>query len=174
MKKIELKNKFIFYFLLFAIFVNINAIKDLKSIKNMFSQTYDAKVGENTLKIALFIKKNFDENVLIATQGAGVLPYFSDKKYYIDLLGKNDKYIARSNIIKFSSPYQVIISAPGHIKYNQEYSIISKKPDIIVHHIHDGKIENYLIKNYVEIDKPGFKDVWVKKEIFYKNNKWVF
>lgn len=174
MEKIEIKNKFIFYFLLLAIFINMNAIKDLKSIKNLFSQTYDAAVGSNTLKIALFIKKNFDENVLIATQGAGVLPYFSDKKYYIDLLGKNDKYIARSNIIKFSSPYQVIISAPGHIKYNQEYSIISKKPDIIVHHIHDGKIEDYLIQNYVEIDKKGFKDVWIKKEIFYKNNNWVF
>ena len=143
------------------IFINLNMLMSKpQSLGKYFLPTVETLDSENTLKIALKLKP-MPHNLVIATQGAGVLPYFSEQPHYIDLHGKCDKVIAHGEITGVHSLWDVFTTAPGHIKYNQAYSIIQLQPDIIVHPINDGMIDWYLKKNYEEL----YKDTWIKKGI---------
>jgi hypothetical protein len=61
-------------------------------------------------------------NALIAVTAAGVVPYFLPDHRFHDLLGKNDRHIAR--LAAHAGP-------PGHNKWDYEYSL-SLKPEVIV------------------------------------------
>jgi hypothetical protein len=61
---------------------------------------------------------------VLAVTSAGAIPYFADRTS-IDLLGKSDRFIARSapRLPRF---------VPGHNKWDLQYSIGALKPDVIV------------------------------------------
>lgn len=161
MNNLNIYNKYAKALIVILMFINLNMLMcKPKSFGMYFLPTPQTKSLINTLDIALALK-SVPDNTVIATQGAGVLPYFSDKKYYIDLHGKCDKVIAHGKITAINSLYDVFITAPGHVKYNQEYSIKQLKPDIIVHPINDGKIDSYLNENYIEF----MKDTWKLKNL---------
>ena len=61
---------------------------------------------------------------------AGALPYFTDRTY-IDLLGKNDKVIARLAPRASIDPKGKISFTPGHSKWSYAYSIGELKPDLV-------------------------------------------
>ena len=48
------------------------------------------------------------------------------------MLGKTDKFIANEKMRQGKGLEKLVYFYPGHLKYNYEYSIRQKKPDIIV------------------------------------------
>jgi hypothetical protein len=74
------------------------------------------------VKIGLHIQANTDPRAVIAVHAAGQIPYFSERTT-IDLLGKNDPLIAKGP--------PATSFAPGHNKWNYEYSILQFQPDVI-------------------------------------------
>ncbi|HEY2981343.1 MAG TPA: hypothetical protein VGJ22_09205 [Anaerolineales bacterium] len=73
-------------------------------------------------KLGLHIQAHTDPRAVIAVHAAGQIPYFADRTS-IDLLGKNDPVIAKGP--------PATGFAPGHNKWNYEYSILQLKPDVI-------------------------------------------
>jgi hypothetical protein len=60
---------------------------------------------------------------------AGTVPYFSGRPA-IDMLGKNDRYIARQAVAL--PPPSVREFRPGHMKFDFAHSIREGQPDVIV------------------------------------------
>ena len=86
-------------------------------------------------KLGLHINKNTRANAVIAVHAAGQIPYYSNRNT-IDLLGKNDSYVAKlPPTTKFR---------PGHNKWNYPYSIGKLQPDLIADEW--GKSRHYLNK----------------------------
>jgi len=74
------------------------------------------------VKLGLHIKEHTDPRAVIAVHAAGQIPYFSERMT-IDLLGKSDPFIAKG------APATDF--APGHNKWNYNYSILQLRPDLI-------------------------------------------
>lgn len=74
-------------------------------------------------KLGIALRTRVDPRTTIATAWAGAVPYFSDLQT-VDLLGKNDRYIAR---LPSREPF-----IPGHNKWDYSYSLGQRRPDIIV------------------------------------------
>jgi arabinofuranosyltransferase len=86
-----------------------------------------AFVGQS---VGLYINDHWPKGSLIALNTAGSTPYFADKNTYIDMLGLNDRHIARRDI----SPADVRLpwqSVPGHRKGDGEY-VLDRQPDYII------------------------------------------
>ena len=94
------------------------------------------------IQLGLSINKISNKNAIVAEVAAGVIPYFFDHKY-IDLLGKNDKFIAKGKMRQFEKnkdlfKYNNVLNSkytffyPGHLKWDYSYSLGKFKPDIIV------------------------------------------
>jgi hypothetical protein len=68
-------------------------------------------------------KSHLADGSLIGVCWAGVVPYFmSDQKFH-DVLGKSDRYIAHT---------QSKWGAPGHSKWDFDYSLNTVKPDVLI------------------------------------------
>ena len=65
----------------------------------------------------------------IAVVTAGIIPYFSERPA-IDLLGKNDKVVARGPM-HIPQALRSIDLRPGHMKWNYAHSLATLKPDIV-------------------------------------------
>lgn len=79
---------------------------------------------EGNIEIALLLRQNTHTASKVAGFWAGSVFYFSER-YGIDLLGKNDRYIARLPAASDSN-------APGHNKFDFDYSLGILKPDFLV------------------------------------------
>lgn len=84
----------------------------------MYVENYDWP----RIRLGLLVREATAENAVIATFGAGTMPYFAHRQA-IDLLGKCDRVVARS------APRAGFI--PGHNKWNYEWSIAQLKPDVV-------------------------------------------
>jgi hypothetical protein len=78
-------------------------------------------------RLGLHIQAHTDPGAVVAVHAAGQIPYFAERSV-IDLLGKNDPVIARGAP---AGPF-----APGHNKWNYEYSILELRPDVIADNFH--------------------------------------
>lgn len=74
-------------------------------------------------RLGMLIDKATPENLRVAVVAAGATPYFSHRPSE-DLLGKNDKVIAKKE------PAGVF--SPGHDKWDYKYSLGERGPDLIV------------------------------------------
>jgi arabinofuranosyltransferase len=98
----------------------------------MSPTTYDVNILR--LKQANCLNSITKPHAKIAIAAAGLIPYFNLDRYFIDILGKTEKTIARmpaindnrsKNIFKESLLFQ-----PGHMKWNYPYLIKTYKPDV--------------------------------------------
>ena len=112
--------------------VNFNSLLDTGSLKYLFLQGVPLFVdgNERNTTIGLYVKAITEEDAKVAVVGAGAIPYYSDR-LSIDLLGKNDKLIARGEM-KPTGGTSPLDFRPGHSKWNYEYSIGDQRPDVIV------------------------------------------
>ena len=87
--------------------------------------------GENQqdVALALHIRRLTDPNAAIAVMRAGTVPYFSGRPG-VDMLGKNDRYIARHAAAVSSA--SVHDFRPGHMKFDFAHSIGDGQPDVII------------------------------------------
>jgi hypothetical protein len=74
------------------------------------------------VKLGLHIKDYTNPSAVIAVHAAGQIPYFSER-ITIDLLGKSDPVIAKGP--------PAADFAPGHNKWNYNYSILQLRPDLV-------------------------------------------
>lgn len=77
----------------------------------------------NYTRLGLLLRSATAENFRIAVAAAGATPYFAQRPTE-DLLGKNDRHIAKLE------PRGVF--SPGHDKWDYEYSLGKQKSDLIV------------------------------------------
>jgi arabinofuranosyltransferase len=79
------------------------------------------------VRLGLHIQAHTDPGAVVAVHAAGQIPYFADRTV-VDLLGKNDPIIAKGP--------PATGFAPGHNKWNYEYSILQLQPDVIADNFH--------------------------------------
>jgi hypothetical protein len=98
----------------------------------------------------------------VEVAASGSVPFFLNR-YYVDLLGKNDKVIAHEPMhqhVKFSSLFADYTSFyPGHMKWDYPYTLRTYRPDIFVevYQYQGDNNERYLAKNYQKwISSDGF------------------
>lgn len=81
-----------------------------------------AAVGE-------YMESHWAPHSLVALNTAGAPPYFAPSLQFIDMLGLNDKVIARTRVPKFTLMIQRTL--PGHAKGNGAY-VLARQPDYII------------------------------------------
>ena len=82
-------------------------------------------------EIGLTVGKITNAQAHVAVITAGVIPYLSNR-YTIDVLGKNDKRVARGKMhIKYNLDALEYDYRPGHNKWDAAYSIGELKPDVV-------------------------------------------
>ena len=101
------------------------------------------KTDITRVELGLHIKQYTSPQAVIAVHAAGQIPYYSERTT-IDLLGKSDAVIAKGPL--------ATSFAPGHDKWNYEYSILQLKPDVIADRF--GQLHNFLsgVKEYKELN----------------------
>lgn len=146
---------------------NFNSYEYLRG-EILIEKTFTEKDNRNQTRLALDAKEIMKKDAVAAVAVAGTLPYFLERNC-IDLLGKNDKAIARMNVMHDSSD-SFLTYNPGHEKWNYSYSIGKLKPDIILH-LWNNPISAlaYLSKDYIAYELDGNK-VFIKRES--KNIRW--
>ncbi len=121
------------YFVMTGIFlVNFNCLHGTRSLVNLKGPVEELPFTRSRLDAALYLKENTAKNDTIAVFAGGIIPYFSDKRYFIDFLGKNDKYIARVDMMEINSFFELVIALPGHMKFDYDYTVNILKPDYMV------------------------------------------
>lgn len=78
--------------------------------------------------IGRYISDNFPEGSMIALNTAGSTPFFAPRHGFIDMLGLNDRTIAKRKIVPEELTRQKF---PGHAKGDGRY-VLSRKPDYII------------------------------------------
>lgn len=78
--------------------------------------------------VGKYIANAWPSRSLVALSTAGSTPYYAHSNHYIDMLGLNDRTIAKRNITTIELSWQNI---PGHFKGDGGY-IISRRPDFII------------------------------------------
>jgi len=162
-----LKNKFgktaceaLFAFLIIAGILNLN--NPMLNNFFLYHENSQESVYCSLVERALLLEKVTTPYAKIATTEAGVTPYFCNR-YFIDLLGKTDKYIAKQKAKTTPGLGRFIYFLPGHMKYDTRYSIEELKPDVIIKiWLEEDKKETYLEKDYVKVylKKSSFSFIW--------------
>lgn len=121
--------------------LNKTSIPQWTLLKNMQS-TYEAIIN---VQLADKLREITLPDAKIALYLAGTVPMFLDHRYYIDLWGKNDKYIAHTDSILEPGLDRFVSFNPGHTKFDYAYSIIELSPDLITRadHIPQEYLGNY-------------------------------
>jgi hypothetical protein len=103
------------------------------------------------------IEKITTPDASIAVVAAGTIPYLTDRPA-IDLLGKNDAVIARTETHLPNAPMARLTNfRPGHSKWDYSYSIGELEPDMIVQLWDDAdQAQGYLDKYYVTLEIDGW------------------
>jgi len=109
----------------------------------------DALASLHWTRQALALERVAPANARIAVVAAGTVPYFLLDHYVIDILGKMDKRIAHLPMHQISSAREW---QPGHMKYDQSYSIGELKPDIIAGY---WKADEFIARNYLWNEATG-------------------
>ena len=80
------------------------------------------------------------ESASVGVFWAGVTPYFCER-YYVDLLGKSDRQIARMTVDRF---------APGHSKWDWRYILDVRRPDVLASSTPELRTEGRFYEDYCE------------------------
>jgi hypothetical protein len=120
-----------------------------------------ADENRNKVEDAKLLEALTTPQATITIAAAGIVPYFADRTF-IDLLGKNDTVIGRSQM----KGDQVPEFLPGHMKWDYGYSIGQLKPDVVFElWLHAQDAGQYLSADYLAIwFPPAARDAWFRKE----------
>lgn len=161
---IDLSKKNYNLYLLVLLLIPLNLVlinsagKDM--MRDFLGLAWHQTVGANKLNTqkALFINGTTIPLSTVALEWAGVTPYFANERYFVDILGKNDKYIARldsSEFLRLSDKPFWNKFLPGHTKWDYRYSIVNKRPDVISQVPAYFTDLSFLKNNYTEVKIEG-------------------
>jgi len=103
-----------------------------------------AAVGK---QVGKFISQSFPEGTLIATNSAGAVAYFAPNHDFIDMLGLNDRVIAKRTDVPFRTHWQQF---PGHSKGDGRY-VLSRDPDYIILGPAEGMMANSTLEKSPDV-----------------------
>ena len=78
--------------------------------------------------VGKYVSQAWPEGSLVALNTAGSTPYYATRHRYIDMLGLNDRHIAKRLVWKTELAWQ---NVPGHLKGDGDY-VLSRCPDFII------------------------------------------
>ncbi len=148
-----------------ASMVNFNFYKNVRSLERWVLRRQPIFIDGNKeyVKIALALQKITSPRAKVAMVSAGAIPYFADR-YTIDLLGKNDKVIARQPARLTSGPFNLEAFRPGHMKWDYAYSIEELRPDVVVQLWRQSDEARALLRdNYVKGEVSGELTFWLRR-----------
>lgn len=101
-------------------------------MKAMFVLPDDLKAMDGTAmageKVGQYIQANWPKGSVVALNAAGAIPYVNMDKTFVDMLGLNDKHIARRTMPDLKIAWQ---HKPGHGKGDGAY-VLTRQPDYII------------------------------------------
>ena len=103
-----------------------------------------AAVGK---QVGKFISQSFPEGTLIATNSAGAVAYFAPNHDFIDMLGLNDRVIAKRTDVPIRTHWQQF---PGHSKGDGKY-VLSRNPDYIILGPAEGLMANSTLEKSPDV-----------------------
>ncbi len=109
--------------ILLNIWIQVNAYSFLNYY--WYRSVNQVMISKRLCIIGLLLRENTEPDTKFGVVLAGGMPYYSDR-YCTDLMGKCEKYIAKSNRRR-EAPYK-----PGHMKWDYIYSINKYDPEIIL------------------------------------------
>jgi arabinofuranosyltransferase len=86
----------------------------------------DRQAHDDRMALGLWLKDSVPPDYTIAVYAAGTVPYFAELRA-IDMLGLADETIAHSDVPRFGK------GIPGHEKYNIDYILETRKPELIMY-----------------------------------------
>lgn len=89
-------------------------------------------------QVGNYISKHFAPKSVIATNSAGAVAYFAPDHYFIDMLGLNDRTIAKRDNFPIRTHWQQF---PGHSKGDGKY-VLSRHPNYIILGPAEGTVAN--------------------------------
>ncbi len=78
--------------------------------------------------IGQYVANHWEPGALVATNAAGAFPFHAADQRFIDMLGLNDRHIARRDVDERVLPWQYV---PGHLKGDGEY-VLERAPKYII------------------------------------------
>lgn len=136
LKKVKPDRKILWYIASIAgLFFLLNTYNGTRTLKNIIFPNESKMTSSMRMLIsARYIDEMTTKDAKIAVITAGTIPYFTDR-FYIDELGKNDKYIARIPMRTPPANLDIISKInffyPGHLKMDPDYSIKKLQPDVL-------------------------------------------
>ncbi len=153
--------------LVFVAQISFNAIPRMKEFREwlLLDRPY-TDAGKNSVETAMLLSRITTPDATIAVVSAGAVPYFTNRTA-IDMLGKNDKKIAREKMRRLSDDskllYEYRAFYPGHLKWDYSYSIGELQPDVVVRIWGPHKEATpYLEKQYASALTP-MGDIYLKR-----------
>jgi hypothetical protein len=133
---------------------NPTSIDELLLIERPF------EVAEHIVRVeqAQWLASHTKSQARIAVTWAGITPYFVDRAF-IDVYGKCDKYIARTEGKYWSGSRKGLGFIPGHMKWDYNHSIGKLQPDVIAQLVKHADIPHEHLIHY--------KPVVAANETFY-------
>lgn len=159
--------KYIFPLLLACSLLNFNSVYGPGALAEflLIKPPHPTEKNKEMVERALLLSQFTKPRAKIAVVWSGAMTYFSDRSC-IDLLGKNDKRIAREVGRMESGLRRFIGFWPGHNKWNYSYSIGQLKPDVITQLWKRGQSPEE-IKPFLD---DYYTPVRVKGYLFYVRN----
>lgn len=113
--------------------------------------------------VGKYVSKAWPEGSLIALNTAGSTPYYAPRHRFIDMLGLNDRHIAKRLVTKTELPWQM---TSGHLKGDGTY-VLSRAPDfIIVGPAQGTDISKPWFLSDLEMGRdPRFAQTYTKKQV---------
>ncbi len=163
--------------LLFFVLLSRSNVEQLSRLFLRIPQT-TLEVNMARLKGAYQIRSVTNSNAKIGAAAVGVAPYFNPDRYFIDLLGKTEKTIARGDAVKDQKFENILDESiafqPGHVKWDYPYVVKKYNPDIFSEIYPYKGIENtqYLLEHgYVKMKTISGESIYYVRK-GSRNIKW--
>ena len=126
----------------------------------------DNEVEKERIDTGMWLAEKLPSTTSIAINPAGIIPFYT-RFQTIDMLGLNDKHIARKKVDKLTT------GAIGHLKFDSDY-VLSKYPDLIIIgacELLEGAVSKERIVEYYQFIVgaiPGDRALLGNKNLFEK------
>jgi len=117
----------------------------------LIERPFSVELNKGMVERALLIRRITTPEAKIAVTWSGAIPYFS-RRMTVDLLGKTDRVIARTEMRRASGLKQLTAFLPGHMKFDYSYSIGKLEPDAVLQFWGDiEEAEPYMLGKYTKL-----------------------
>jgi len=170
-KRLAFYRNFAYLATFLLLITSLNTLKSREDLAAMLliGKPFTMEFNKKQFETGLLMKKYLNNDATFATPTAGGSPYISELRA-IDLLGKNDKYIASLDVKLPEGKSKYYAFNPGHNKWDYNYSIGRFKPDAITSlWLHPEDARPLLDEFYVKKEIDGYEFYFRKDS---KNVRW--